>query len=342
MTQLRGTEIDRFQAAPNRSIVLLFGPDSGAVYERAGAIVSSLVGDDTLSVARFEENDLAETGRLAEEAYAGSLFTSRRVIRIRAGGTRSIAGSLKPIIDKPPQDTFIVIEAGDLRKGSPLRKLCESARGAVAIGCYHDNDAALGRLVDAELTDANLTIEPGARAALTGLLGADRATSRNEVRKLCLYARAAGKITTEDIAIMVGDGAAFAMDDVIDAAALGDASSLDRGYRKLLASGAAPSIIGGATERHFLQLHRIRSVVDSGRPLASAMQTLRPPVLLSRRQLVERQVRSWNLPDLNEILTRLNRAMIESRLHPTIAGAIVERCLFGVASRATRLRRTAA
>jgi DNA polymerase-3 subunit delta len=343
MTQLRGAEIDRFLASPNRPVVLLFGPDSGGVGERADRIVKALVGDDPLAVARFEEGELAETGQLADEAYAGSLFAGRRVIRIRAGGNRSIAGGLKTILDKPPDTTFIVVEAGDLRKTAPLRKLCEASPRAATIGCYPDNDTALGRLIDMEVKDAGLAIEPEARAALIGLLGADRAASRNEIQKLCLYATAAGTITAADVAITVGDGAAFAIDDVVDAAAIGDSGALDRGFRRLVAAGTAVSTIGGAAERHFIQLHRIRAAADRGQPLISAMQSLRPPALPSRRPLIERQARLWSLDDLNEILSALNQAMIDSRLHPGVAAAIVERCLFGIASRAGRNnRRTAA
>ncbi len=339
MTQLRGAEIDRFIAGPDRPVVLLFGPDSGGVAERADRIAKALVGDDALAVARFEEGDLADTGRLADEAYAGSLFAGRRVLRIRAGGNRSIAGALSAILDDPPADSFIVIEAGDLRKTAPLRKLCETSPRAAAIGCYPDNDAALGRLIDAEVHGAGLAIEPDARAALIGLLGADRAASRNEIQKLCLYAGPAGAITAADVAATVGDGAAFAIDDVIDAAAIGDPGALDRGFRRLVAAGTATSTIGGAAERHFIQLHRIRAAVDRGQPLASALQSLRPPALPSRRPLIERQVRLWTIDDLNGILGALNQAMIDSRLHPGVGAAIVERCLFGIASRAGRTRR---
>jgi DNA polymerase-3 subunit delta len=194
-----------------------------------------------------------------------------------------------------------------------------------------------------EVKDAGLAIEPEARAALIGLLGADRAASRNEIQKLCLYATAAGTITAADVAITVGDGAAFAIDDVVDAAAIGDSGALDRGFRRLVAAGTAVSTIGSAAERHFIQLHRIRAAADRGQPLISAMQSLRPPALPSRRPLIERQARLWSLDDLNEVLSALNQAMIDSRLHPGVAAAIVERCLFGIASRAGRNnRRTAA
>ena len=341
MTLLRGADIDGFVTAPNRHVVLLFGPDSGNVEERAAAVTKSLVGDDALAVARFEEADLADTGRLADEAYGGSLFSGRRVIRVRAGGNRSIVAGLKAILDTPPENTWIVIEASDLRKASPLRKLCESSKNAVAIGCYPDNDAALGRLIDGEVKAAGLAIEPDARAALVGLLGADRAASRNEIQKLCLFAKSAGTITASDVGTLIGDGAAFAIDDVVDATALGDFAALDRGFRKLMQSGTAPSTIGVAVERHFIQLHRIRAAADKG-SMSGAIQAIRPPVFPSRRPLIERQVRAWSLRALNEALVRINQAMIDSRLHPATAPAILERCLFGLASRAARKSRKAA
>jgi hypothetical protein len=45
---------------------------------------------------------------------------------------------------------------------------------------------------------------------------------------------------------------------------------------------------------------------------------------------------------LNDVLTALNQAMIDSRLHPGIGAVIVERCLFGIASRAARMSRRSA
>src|SRR5690606_35726885 len=153
-----------------------------------------LVGDDALAVIRLDESDLSDPKRLADEAFGGSLFSGRRVLRLRPGGSRTVAAALEAILTEPPADTWLVIEAGDLRKTAPLRKLCESFPRAVAIGCYPDNDASLARLIDSEVSAAGLRIEPEARDALVGLLGADRAASRSEIVKLCLYAKSAGVI----------------------------------------------------------------------------------------------------------------------------------------------------
>lgn len=345
MTLLRGAEQERYLSKPdtNRSVVLLFGPDTGRVAERASELASDLSNGNELAVARFDEAELAaEPDRLRNEVYAGSLFVDHRVIRIRAGGNRSIGSSLEAILKDPPENTWLVIEAGDLRKSSPLRRICERSPRAAAIGCYPDNDASLNRLIDTEISSAGASIDPEAKAILVGFLGADRAASRSEIQKLCLFVGSGGVITAEVVANIVDDGAVLAIEQAVDAAVLGDQSALDRGIRRLVSAGTAASTIGSAAERHFIQLHRLRSQMENGQSINAAIQSLRPPVFASRRGILERQLKLWRLDYLNDVLSRIQHAMIESRLHPTIGTASVNRALIGIAARAAKLSRRSA
>ena len=77
--------------------------------------------------------------------------------------------------------------------------LCERAKNAAALPCYADSERDLERLIDGEMRAAGLTLKPDARAMLIPLLGGDRAASRNELRKLALYARGRGEIDVDDI-----------------------------------------------------------------------------------------------------------------------------------------------
>jgi len=345
MVQLRGQEIERFLKRPDpaRSVVLFFGPDSGGVSERANDLAALLAGNDPHALSRFDEAELAgEPGRLAEEVFAPTLFSDRKIIRIRAGGNRSIAPALKGVLNQPPADNWVVIEAGDLRKTSPLRRLCESSGSAVAIGCYPDNDASLGRLIDSRVDAAALTIEPDARAALLNLLGADRAASRAEIEKLCLYAAGTGTIDLADVIATIGDGAAFAIDDVIDAAISGETDSVDRGLGRLRVGGTSASSIGVAAERRLFQMHRLRVEVEAGGSLADALRSVRPPLFPSRRPVVERQLRLWSAEALAGALHRLDRAMVDTRLRPAIASEVMSRWLISLAGQARRRARASA
>ena len=185
MVALRGKEIDSFLARPDpaRPIILLYGPDAGLVRERADALLKSAVDDpnDPFSMVKLDGDELsAEPSRLVDEALTVPLFGGRRVIRVRAG-TRNFAGGIDTLAEMGVKDCRIVIEAGELRAENPLRKACERAKTAVAIGCYPDGERDLAKLIDDELKIASLRIAPDARAALMSLLGGDRQASRNEL-----------------------------------------------------------------------------------------------------------------------------------------------------------------
>src|SRR5215470_19950458 len=144
MVALKGTDVDSFIARPDssRPIVLLFGPDAGLVHERAEAIIRQAVDDprDPFTLARLDGDELSgDPERLLDEAHTAPLFGGRRAVWVRAGG-RNIAPAVEALIAAPPgPDCRVVIEAGDLRKGTPLRNACERARNVAAIACYVDS-----------------------------------------------------------------------------------------------------------------------------------------------------------------------------------------------------------
>src|SRR6201997_3805554 len=203
MVALRGRDIDAYLARPDpgRPIVLLYGPDAGLVRERADALIASAVDDpnDPFSFVKLDGDELAaEPSRLVDEALTVPLFGGRRAIRVRAGA-RSFASGVDTLAEMPLKDCRIVIEAGELRPESPLRKACERAKSAVAIGCYPDGERDLAKLMDDELRLANLRIAPDARATLGTLLGGDPPASRNELKKLALYAHGGREVTLDDV-----------------------------------------------------------------------------------------------------------------------------------------------
>src|SRR5436305_3225097 len=211
MVALRGRDIDAFLKAPDpgRPIILLYGPDAGLVRERADALVASAIDDaaDPFSYVRMDGDELAaEPSRLVEEAMTIPMFGGRRAIRVRAG-SRNFASGVETLGEIQLKDCRIVIEAGELRPESPLRKICERAKTAVAIGCYPDTERDLARLIDDEMGASKLRIAPDARAGLMALLGGDRQASRNELRKLALYAHGAREVTLDDVMAVVADAA---------------------------------------------------------------------------------------------------------------------------------------
>lgn len=328
MATLRPSEIEAFLRRPPErvSLVLVFGQDDGLVAERASAIVKAATGaaDDPFSLVRLDGSELvSDLARLADEAGTVSLFGSRRVVWVRDCGARNILPAVQPLLDAAFPHSLVVLEAGDLKKGTALRKRVEDHATAVAIVCWADSAEDVSRLVERELKDAGLTIDRDARELLESHLGGDRMASRGELRKLCLYAHGKTTVTLADVVAIVGDASAFALDELHDAVAGGDVASADRLLARLVASGTPASVAGTMMQRHFQLLERLRAEVGAGRSASDVVAAHQPPIFARRRPAITRQLGLWTADRLARALGLLDEAMWRSRQLPHLADTVI-------------------
>jgi DNA polymerase III subunit delta len=317
MVALKAAEVDAYIAGrdSSRPIALVFGPDAGLVSERADAIMRASVDDpnDPFALVRLDGDELAgDPSRLIDEANTVPLFGGRRAIRVKAGG-RDFSSALATLAADPPRDCRIVIEAGDLRRNSPLRTLCERAKSVAAIACYLDGDRELGRLVDEEMRAAGLSIAPDARAALLPLLGGDRRASRNEVQKLTLYARGKKEVELDDVLATVADASSLVLDSVIDAAFAGRTGELETLLGKARAAGIAPPRIIAAAVFQAAQLHRARLAIEAGASAAEVADQVVSRAQFRRRPAVDAALAAWTAARLERGMADLAAATLETR-----------------------------
>jgi DNA polymerase-3 subunit delta len=229
-----------------------------------------------------------------------------------------------------------VIEAGELRPESPLRKACERAKTAVAIGCYPDSERELAKLIDDELRLSSLRIAPDARAALTALLGGDRQASRNELKKLALYAHGEREVTLDDVMAVVADASELKIDPIVDGAFAGNSAAVETEFAKAMTSGIYPGVIISAAQRQVAWLHKSALAVAEGTPLSTLLDSGFPRLHFSRRGNVETALRSFNAARLVAIIDQLATAALEMRKQPALATVIAQRALLSIAVNAKR------
>jgi len=340
MVALKTSEADSFIARPDsaRPIVLIYGPDAGLVRERAEALIRVSVDnpDDVFSLIRIDGEELSGNPfRLVEEANTIPMFGGRRALWVKAG-SRNIANAVEAVINAPSPDCRVVIEAGELRKTSPLRTMCEKAKNVAVIACYADEERDVARVVDDELRKAGLAIAPDARVALLPFLGGDRRATRGEVQKLALYVHGRDRITLEDVMAVVADASAVALDNVIDAAFAGKPADVESHFVKARGEGTAPGAIVSAALRHLSSLHRMRIAVEDGQSTTSAVESARPPIHFRRKPAIDAALRVWTAAKLADAMQALGDALLQTRLQPNLAEAIAQRSLLTLATAARK------
>ena len=320
--------------------VLVYGPNTGLVNERARQFAKStgIDLDDPFAMIRIDADTAASNAnRVSEDAHTIGMFGGSRLIWISGNTQKHLVKSIIPVLATPPEDAWILIEAGDLKKSAPLRKAIENASSAMALPCYADDIRSINALIDDELAQAGLSIEPDAQKFLASLLGADRQASRNEVEKLCLYAKGSSSINVDDVAAIVGDASAFAIDEAVDAACTGNLVVVQNTLARLFDQGTHASVVASAAQRHFQALHKARSEMEFSRQTAqSVMSRMRPPPMFNRKNAITTTLNIWSLPALEKALERLDQTSFDSRANAGLSNALVSMALLAISIDAAR------
>jgi DNA polymerase-3 subunit delta len=184
-----------------------------------------------------------------------------------------------------------------------------------------------------------IEISPAAKRLLLARLGADRALSRAEIEKLALYAHGKGRIEESDVEAVVGDAAELALDRIVMAAASDPrgAAALAQ-YERNIAAGEGPQAVIAALQRHFLRLHRMRSALDEGRSMEDVLRSLRPPPHFKQRDALERQCRTWSLPELTSALALIGDAAKAARLNSALESTLAQALLLELAQTRAQIK----
>jgi len=259
---------------------------------------------DPFRVAELTGPEIAEDStRLYDEAAAMPLTGGRRVVRVRdadpsmpPGAADAVVKAATSLLEDPPSDSLVIMQAGDLGARSSLRKIFESAGKGIAIPCYRDDARDLDRVFDEILGSRGITLAPDARAWLTYNLGSDRGITRAELEKLALYAGEGGRIEFADAEACIGDSGQRNLDKVAFAAVGGNRRALDTELAACLDMGETAVGILRATARHLMRVHLAMAETAGGTPVKVALKKLQPPVFWKDEAEMGRQVQAWNMP----------------------------------------------
>jgi DNA polymerase-3 subunit delta len=301
--KIAGGRVESFLNRPDPALsaVLLYGPDEGLVRERAQRLVRAVLPDpqDPFGLSELGVDAVrSEPALLVDEARALSLGGGRRVVRLRQA-TDQLSAACRALLDLPSLAALVVVDAGELGAASSLRRLFEAAPNAATIACYRDEGRALADTVHQQLATLGLRPDAEAETFLVERLGVDRGITMSELAKLDLYlapaagGRAPRPVTLQDVAAVVGDSAALGLDDLVHAAALGQAAEVERSMGRLLGEGQAPVRLLRALANHFGRLYQLACLVESGEPAERAIEKARPPINMRRRGSFKAALRRW-------------------------------------------------
>jgi DNA polymerase-3 subunit delta len=343
MAEVKSHEFDRFaeKSAELYKIFVIYGPDRGLVSERAALIAgrTGISQDDPFAMLKLDVSDLqGDPGRLLDEVNSMGLFGGSKLVWLRgAANEKPLLDAMQVLADGPAPANILIVEAGDLKKGSGLRKIAEPSRSIAVIPCYADDIKALNSLIDSELGSEGLRISPSARQRLLELLGGDRIASRNEIRKLALYCRGTGMVEEAQIDEIIGDASAISADEAVDAILGGDLPALHRAIQKIVSSKTPVFLVLQSCLKQFQLLDLMKAEMEEKKlQTAQVMMTLGRHIHFKRKPIIEKALRTWSSPALARETERLQAAILMSRQRQSLEPNIAFHTLMATAIQSSR------
>jgi DNA polymerase-3 subunit delta len=316
MVAIKSHQADQFIKDPKKSTIayLIYGTDEGRISETAALLAknwSAKFGEGG-ELIQIDEKSLAENpDLLAIEVRSVSMFGGYSVLRV-ALSARIKPNLIKELIDLKPQN-LLIIEAGNLKPASAMRKLFEKSKNTAAIACFPDETRDIARLIDEELLANDISITPAARNMLTSSLGRDRGVSRQELIKLALYAHGKSQIDVEDIAATIGDSSQLAYDQLISFVMAGNGSAALNKLERLLSSGQTSAGLTTVLGHHLARLYKIRVLIETGRDAKEAVASLRPPVRFKQRDVMIHQAMKFKLETIKKAIHTVQETVSRAR-----------------------------
>jgi DNA polymerase-3 subunit delta len=343
----RRPDIERFLKDPGREIrcALIYGRDRGVVRERAEELAKKIAAnpDDPFDVAALTDNDLDEGGKLEDELSALSMMGGRRLVRLRLGSDkvgpeRAAAEAITAHADGAYNpDAFFLVEAGELRRDSALRKAGEKAAGCAAIPCYEDEPGDVARLVRETLAKDKVGLDAQALDLFVARLPKERGVARQEIERLALFLGPGSGMTANaaDLEAFLGVEPEASLSDAAADAFGGRVGPAQAGLRRAAAEGETGPAAVRAIGMHLGRLRRTLTLAQNGASLQEAAKS--SGVFWKNEREFLRQARAWTLPQLDQIQPEILNADRACKQTGSPDELIAERLALTIAGRARRL-----
>lgn len=342
----RRADIERFLNSPGAArAALIYGPDLGVVRERAQVLAAASTErpDDPFDVTLLTEADLIDAGgRLEGELMAFSMMGGRRLVRLRLGGeakepaalAETLSGHLAGAFN--PQ-AFFLIEAGNLKSDSPLRRAAQKSDACAVIACYADEAADLARFTREALSADKLSLTAEAIDLFVARLPEERGVARQEIERLSLFlGPGAGRVAgPADLADFVGiEPQASLADAAIDAFG-GRLAAAYAGLRRAAQGGESGPAAVQAMSAHLGRLRRAIALHQSGTPMDQVAGHMK--IFWKNKHEFLRQARTWTLAEIDRIQPDVLSADQACKQTGAPDRLISERLALAIAGRARRL-----
>jgi len=302
---------------------LVYGENIG-LKKDINEIIKSVIQNETSDVeviSLYQEEILENKQNFYDLAYSGSLFGSKKIIKIHKA-TDKIFNEISDIYSKHPESIYLIISSDILEKKSKLRNFFEKEKKTICTPCYLDGERDLENIATIELKKNNIKLPREAINLLIEKSNSDRDNLKNEIKKVISYSLNKKTLDINEIKSLINFSGDYKVESFINECLSGNLTQ----YKKIISElymGAINHvlmlrILGAKIHR----LLKIKQQNNSSNNIDDIINTCKPPIFWKEKPVVRKQLNIWDLDDLKKLLGEINNTELMCKKNPQISNAI--------------------
>ena len=305
------------------NVFLLYGENIGLKKDirESIKIVASQKDVDIELLTLYENDIIYNEENFYNSIYSGSLFSNKKIITIM-NGTDKIIKQINNILDRYPENVFLIIFADVLEKKSKLRNFFEANLKTLCIPCYLDNDKDLEIIANTELKKNNIILSKESVNLLIEKSNNDRNNLKNEIEKIKSFSLNKKKIETDEIKSIINFSGEYKSDSLINECLCGNILQykkiMSELYINVINQIFLLRILNNKIQR-LLNMKELEANYDS---LDSLLNASKPPIFWKEKPMVKKQLTIWSLNDLKKTIHEINDTEVLCKKNPQISKTI--------------------
>jgi DNA polymerase-3 subunit delta len=289
--------------------LLLYGPDKGYINKVCKLIIKKF--DLLQSSIDYQKLPSSQLNLMLNSK---NFFAKKEFIKVRSTPS-SIDQKMKNVLSGDFLH-FVTFIADELPGNNATKKLFETELYLASIGCYHDDEQKIERIIIKKCTDHGKKIQKDAIDFLKAELQGDHQLICNELDKLLFFVNEEENITLDSATKVISHDLIASGDDLCIFFVQKKLSDFLQEVAKLLQQNINEVLIIRALIRYYLNLHIVLSKMSIGDNLDNAIKSLSPPIFFKYLNDFKKNIHNTTIQDTNIALNALHKAEVSFKTKP--------------------------
>ena len=299
---IKSFELNKINLKKN-NIFLLYGENEGLKNE---IIKNYFYNKFSNNIYRYEEKEILNDQELFfNNIMSKSFFDDKKLIIISRPSDK-ILNIIKIILEKNIEDIKIIINSEILDKRSKIRTFFEKNKYTISMPLYADNNQTLSSITNNFFKEKKIPISQEIINLIVNRSRGDRQNLNNELIKIENYILNKKKIDINEILKLTNLAENYDISELTD-------NCLAKNPNKTI------NILNEnnyATEDCILiirtllikakRIFKIQTEINKNKKIDEIISTYKPPIFWKDKDIVKKQIRSWSLKNIENLIYKIN------------------------------------